>query len=100
MTSEYIVNPNFDNASNEGWEGSDIGHAQGWVSAGEFWYTTFDTYQHVRNLPNGHYRVSVSALYRPGNSSQSLLDRHFAADEIINAYVYAGPEKMTVKACY
>lgn len=100
LTSEYIVNPNFDEASNEGWEGSDIGHAQGWVWAGEFWNTTFDTYQHVRDLPNGHYRVSVSALYRPGNSSQSLLDRHFAADEIINAYVYAGTEKKTVKACY
>ena len=100
MTSEYIVNPNFDNASNEGWEGSDIGHAQGWVSAGEFWYTTFDTYQHVRNLPNGHYRVSVSALYRPGDSSQNLLNQHFAANERINAYLYANEEAIPVKACY
>jgi len=36
LTSDYIVNPNFDNASDNGWEGSNIGHAQGWVWAGEF----------------------------------------------------------------
>jgi len=100
MTSEYIVNPNFDNASNEGWEGSNIGHAQGWVWAGEFWNTTFDTYQHVRDLPNGHYRVSVSALYRPGDSNQNLLNQHFAGNESINAYVYANEEEVQVKACY
>jgi len=100
LTSEYIVNPNFDDASNEGWEGSNIGHAQSWVWAGEFWNTTFDTYQYVRDLPNGHYRVSVSALYRPGNSSQSLLDQHFAGNERINAYLYANNEKTAVAACY
>lgn len=100
LTSEYIINPNFDNASNEGWEGSDIGHAQSWVWAGEFWYATFNTYQHVRNLPNGHYRVSVSALYRPGDSSQNLLYQHFAGNERINAYLYANEEAIPVKACY
>ena len=100
ITSEYIVNPNFDNAANDGWQGSDIGHAQGWVWAGEFWNTTFDFYQHVKDLPNGHYRLSASALYRPGNSSQSLLDQHFEGNERINAYLYANNEETAVKACY
>ena len=60
MTS-YIVNADY--ASTDGWIGS--APTLGYGNA-EFWNTTFDTYQTIKNLPNGIYKLSVQAFYRAG----------------------------------
>ena len=70
LTSEYIVNPNFDNNQSTGWTyTSDASSQQLNYNAMEFWNGTFDIYQKV-NVPNGKYRISVQAYYRTANNSQ------------------------------
>ena len=99
LTEQYIINPNYDNDSNRGWEGTGIGHAQP-AQAAEHWNMTFNSHQTITDLPNGRYRISVSALYRPGNSSQELLNQHLQGRDYIPAYIYANDESVTVTACY
>ena len=99
VTSQYIINPNYDNDSNKGWEGTTIGHAQP-AQAAEHWNTSFNSYQHISNLPNGKYRVTVNALYRPGNSDQYLLDRYLDGDHDIPAHIYANEVTRQVIPCY
>lgn len=99
VTEQYIINPSYDGDSNRGWEGTDIGHAQP-AQAAEHWNKTFDSHQTIGHLPNGRYRLSVSAFYRPGNGSQDLLNQHLQGQDHIPAYIYANQESITVAACY
>lgn len=66
----------------------------------EHWNSTFNTYQEIKNVPNGFYRLKVQGLYRIGKKgedggndpSQAALARSNDA-EVINAYFYANGEK-------
>ena len=99
VTSEYIVNPSFDNDSNTGWEGTSIGHAQA-VSAGEHWNKSWDTYQTIRDLPNGAYRISVQTFYREHNPSQNDLNSYLAGNDNVKAYLYANNDEQKLVSYY
>ncbi|MBO4443847.1 MAG: CotH kinase family protein [Bacteroidaceae bacterium] len=99
VTSDYIVNPSYDNDSNDGWEGTDIGHAQA-VSAGEHWNKTFDTYQTIRDLPNGAYRISVQTYYRQHDPSQNDLNSYLDGNDNVNAYLYANNDEKKLISYY
>ena len=62
LTSK-IVNPNYDNNNNTGWNGTTPGF-QKYTNA-EHYNKTFDTWQMVENLPNGVYKLTVQGFYRP-----------------------------------
>ena len=58
-----IVNPNYDDNNNTGWNGTIPGF-QNYTNA-EHYGKTFDTWQMVENLPNGVYKLTVQGFYRP-----------------------------------
>ncbi len=66
--TSLLLNPNFDNASAEGWKGTapnmagDGNHAA--ANVAEHYNKTFDTYQTLSSLPKGVYRVSAKTLFR------------------------------------
>ena len=63
-----IKNPNFDNASSQGW----VGTAPNMVGAGghgpadvaEHYNKTFDTYQDIQGLPDGVYALRANTAFR------------------------------------
>ena len=69
LTSQCIVNPTFagDDVTT-GWQGTPFGQAGPRENA-EHYSKTFDTYQVITGLTPGHYRVSVQAFYRMGDSN-------------------------------
>ncbi len=69
VTDSYIVNPRFDNNDIvTGWLGTPFGAANPKENA-EHYQKNYDSYQNVSGLTQGKYRVSLSAFYRMGNSS-------------------------------
>jgi hypothetical protein len=89
LTSEYIVNPNFDNNQSTGCTyTSNASSQQLNYNAMEFWNGTFDIYQKV-NVPNGKYRISVQAYYRTANNSQDAYRNFENGTEDITAFLYA-----------
>lgn len=100
VTNQYVINPNFDNDSNTGWQGSSPGHAQAGSFAGEFWNCTFDCWQEIKDLPNGTYRISVQTFYRPGNPNQADCDAYCNGLGYINTQLYANNNEKDVVSFY
>lgn len=67
MTSS-ILNPNFDNASYDGWKGTAPGMvgsgSHGPANTAEHYNKNFDTYQDLANMPKGVYKLENTAFYR------------------------------------
>lgn len=63
-----LANPNFDNASSTGWNGTAPGMAgngsHGAANVAEHYNKTFDTYQSLSGLPNGVYRLEAKTFHR------------------------------------
>ncbi|MBQ2970572.1 MAG: hypothetical protein IJE15_09345 [Bacteroidaceae bacterium] len=83
-----IVNPNYDNDNNEGWQGTAAGH-QSYGNA-EFYNTNYDMYQVINGLPEGTYKVAVKGYYRAGDHNAAYT-AYTSEDSTanLNAYVYA-----------
>ena len=63
-----IKNPNFDNASADGWSGTAPNMtgsgSHGPANVAEHYNKTFDTYQQLTGLPNGVYAMGVKTFFR------------------------------------
>ena len=79
-----LSNPNFDDASNEGWSGTKpnmVGAGQhGPANVAEVYNNTFDTYQELEGLPAGVYALRAKTAFRgsiddmtSGNASAAVL---------------------------
>lgn len=69
ITDKYVVNPNFDNNDREtGWEGTPFGAYNPRENA-EHYEKTYNSFQTISGLSAGKFRVSLSAFYRMGSSS-------------------------------
>lgn len=89
VTDTYVKNPRFDNNDYSYWEGTKLGSANPFENA-EHFGKTYDTYQVIKGLVPGKYRVSLDAFYRMGNSSNdySLYSSGKYKDNL-NAKLYA-----------
>jgi hypothetical protein len=68
MTDSYIINPRFDNDDiSTGWEGTSFGAYNPKENA-EHYERDYDTYQNIKGLKAGKYRVSLNAFYRMGGA--------------------------------
>ena len=98
MTSK-IVNPNFDNASPSGWSGSTPNMtgsgAHGPANVPEFWNTTFDTYQDIKELPVGVYALTAQTMWRG-----SWNDMQNGVEPASKMYVKAGDLEAVVPFNY
>ncbi len=99
ITDEYITNPNFDNNSSAGWTyTSNAGVTRVLYNAMEFWQGTFNIYQTV-NVPNGKYRISVQAFFRPTNNNDGFRAFTEGTDEI-TGYLYANASQVPIQSIY
>ncbi|MCR5271038.1 MAG: leucine-rich repeat protein [Prevotella sp.] len=65
--TNYIVNPNFDDQSTYGWQGTVPGFGndnQKYAEVAEYYNKVFDTYQILENMPAGIYTLSANGFYR------------------------------------
>ncbi|MBQ9672119.1 MAG: hypothetical protein IJV34_04630 [Prevotella sp.] len=66
--SYFIVNPDFDNVSSEGWSGTAPGLSgdgnHGAAGVAEHYNKTFNTYQELEGMPAGIYRLSAKTGFR------------------------------------
>ncbi len=72
-----LTNPTFGNNNADGWDYSKVPGFQTYGNA-EYYQTTFDISQTVKNLPQAYYQLKVKAFQRPG-----------FADAVTPAYVNA-----------
>jgi hypothetical protein len=72
-----LKNPDFADSGN-GWEGTPFSAAPGTVA--EHFFQLFDTYQVLKNMPAGQYRLEWQGFYRNGNI-QNAWQRHTKGTE-------------------
>jgi hypothetical protein len=93
--TNLIQNPNFDDASNEGWEGTKpnmVGSgAHGPANVAEVYNNTFDTYQKLAALPAGVYALRANTAFR--GSWEDLENGTPAAAKL---YIIAGEQEQSV----
>lgn len=95
--TKLIKTPGFDDGqggnSIEGWEGTDgynFGNddTQKAALALEFYEKTFDIHQTINGLPNGTYKVAVSAFYRLGSVANDYAAYSENNATVGNAFLY------------
>ena len=78
-----LKNPNFTDGST-GWEGTPFSAAPGTVA--EHFYQLFDTYQVLKNMPAGQYRLEWQGFYRNGNIQNAWLRHTMGKEEFAEVY--------------
>lgn len=91
--TQLLMTPNFDKDganSTEGWTGANGGYGNGDEAKAliyEFFNKTFHIYQELKNIPNGTYRIEVSAFNRHGSSVNDYFS-YQANPDTSSVYVY------------
>lgn len=85
-----IQNPGMDAA--DGWTGS----ANMQYSVGEFYQTTFNFYQTLKNMPAGTYQLKAEAFQRPGTTAMAYGNYTRGTDRV-TTWLYAGDESVKVQ---
>ena len=100
ITETSISNPSFSGSSTNGWtyEASAGGRGAA-CDAMEFWQGTFDIHQTVSALPQGHYRLSVSAFFRTQDNDAGYR-AYINGSEAITGYMYAGSHEQALASIY
>lgn len=100
ITSEYLINPGFDNNSSAGWTyTSDAAAQRCTYETMEFWQGTFDIYQTVE-VPNGKYRVSVQAYFRNSQDNSTGYNEYISGNENITGYLYANEDRTKLTSIF
>ena len=78
-----LKNPDFADGGT-GWEGTSFSAAPGTVA--EHYYQLFDTYQVLKNMPAGQYRLEWQGFYRNGNIQNAWLRHTTGKEEYAEVY--------------
>ena len=103
VTDAFVTNPRYENNTYEGWThyrdywygGYNVNY-----NAMEMWYAYFGVGQEVSGLPNGKYRLSVNAYYRPGGFDSNAAINYSEATAKRDAYIWANEEQTPVQSIY
>ncbi len=88
MTS-VIVNPTYENANSDGWQGSVPSHANyNRTDMVEYWHASCNQYQTLYALPAGTYELTVNAYNRYNDNAQTDYDNLSKKDEVQTGQVY------------
>ena len=99
VTEAYIVNPRFDNNSNQGWDFYANAGSQACGYEGmEFWNGTFNISQTVE-VPNGKYRLSVQSYFRTRDNNNAY-NAYINGSEDITGYLYANNDMLPIASIY
>ena len=100
VTKWLLVNPNFDNNSQEGWNWESNATTQEVrVNCISFYNGSFDIHQQLTSLPKGKYRLSVQGFYRT-TDNQAAYTAHQNGTEQITASLYAGTVNKKLVSAY
>ena len=83
-----INNPDFTNANLAGWSGDGWGRGGVVDDAAERFHMNFDTYQDIKDLPAGVYRVMVDGFCRAGEAQEDY--NSMKAGTVPNPKLYVG----------
>lgn len=101
VTDQYIVNPRYDGNDRSGWEGTTLGAANPKENA-EHYSKNYDTYQTLRGLPPGQYRLSLNAFYRMGSAWEDY-NAYYSGDaestQYAKLYARSSEGEQTVAIC-
>ena len=99
VTDKYVVNPRFENNDlTTGWEGTAYGSYRPFENA-EHYNKNYDTYQTIKGLTPGKYRVSLSAFYRMGtaqNDYDTYKSGNYSGSQNAKLYAKSSNEEKTV----
>ena len=101
VTRFLLTNTEFDddNADGWSWECSSQDYPKFQYGCMEFWNSTFNLWQQLNGLPNGHYRLSVQAYYRVGDNNATY-QQHQDGTENITAFLYAGTNRQKLVSLF
>lgn len=68
-----LNNTDFTSGKYDGWSGSSAGIEHG---VAEFYNTNYDTYQNLKGMPGGIYKVELQGFYRPGGDLNNCYKRY------------------------
>lgn len=97
--TSLIANPTFDAGNATGWTETHDGSMNFNAQCMEVWNGNFDVYQNLTGLPNGKYRLGVSAYYRVGSNDVSYR-QYQSGTENITAYLYANATQQPLLSTY
>ena len=99
VTEAYIVNPRFDNNSNQGWDiYANAGSSACGAGGMEFWNGTFNISQ-TFEVPNGKYRLSVQSYFRTRDNDNAY-NAYINGSEDITGYLYANNDMQPIASIY
>lgn len=91
-----LVNPDFSNGS-AGWTGTTFTQATSGVA--EYWNTNFNTYQLLKNMPEGKYRFECQGFYRFGGK-EAAYEAHQDGTEMLWAEIYINDDAAPFVSIY
>ena len=103
MTDAYITNPRYETNGKTGWWLSGPYWYGGYnvdYNAMEMWWAYFQVRQEINELPNGKYRISVNAYYRPGDFDSNAAMNYSEATAQRDAYIYANDVQQPIQSVY
>lgn len=101
VTANYLSNPSFDHQNTSDWTISGEASSLGAISFScmEMWNGYIRLEHRESGVPNGHYRLSVQALYRTRKHERAY-EEHVNGTEVLSAYMFANTQQQAVKSEY
>ncbi len=96
ITSQ-LTNPDFNGNNGTGWTGSSFTATASGVA--EQWNKIFDTYQVLKNMPAGTYRLELQGFYRYGYQAESRAAHNNGTEELL-AHYYMNDSEGTFMSLY
>lgn len=95
--TDRIKNPDFNKNNGDGWTGT-VFTATG-AGVAEQWNKTYDTYQILKNMPAGLYRLEVQGFYRYGYQAESRKAHEDGTEQLL-AHYYMNDSEGTFTSLY
>lgn len=95
--TRLLQNPSFDKDDKSGWSGTSFTAVSNNVA--EHYSRVFDTYQVLKAMPAGSYRLEVQAFYRYGLPASAQPAHNDGTEEIL-AYLYINDSAQPVMSLY
>ena len=101
VTNNYLKNPQFNTSDRSDWEMTGQASAFGAMSYScmEMWNGFMRLEHREQGVPNGHYRISVQALYRT-RAHEEAYRRYSNGTEVISGYLFANDKQQPLQSEY
>ena len=101
VTSNYLKNPGFNTGDRSDWSITGNAGALGAISYScmEMWNGYMRIEHTQTGVPNGHYRISVQALYRT-RAHDEAYRRYMNGTEVISGYLFANDQQVPLQSEY